>query len=283
MTAAVLMSAAFSALLHACWNMLAQQNSAPRDLLQGFVIATATLCLVAFPFIGAPIPQTWPWIGMASLVNVFYLRILGRAYVHPDFCVVYAIVRSTVPAVLFLIGLLVFNESERLCGLIGLAIVVTSILIFALPQTQVNRTDLKTLIFSVFSGLLLALALLLDVVGIRTAGRGFENLLQYAVASSLSTAASLTILSLTGRANPVAILIANGRRCFLGALLLLCSYLFGMWAYSQGPIGMVAPVRESSILFGGLLSVFVLRQYVTRAQWAAMALATIGIVLVQAG
>ncbi len=131
--------------------------------------------------------------------------------------------------------------------------------------------------------MLLALALFLDVNGIRAAGGTFTDLLRYAVLSSLTTAVGLTILGFMNRANPILVLIVNGRQCINGALLLLASYLLGMWAYAQGPIGMVAPVRESSILFGGLLSALVLRQYVTRVQWAAMALATIGIVLVQAG
>ena len=67
------------------------------------------------------------------------------------------------------------------------------------------------------------------------------------------------------------------------AALLLSSYLCGMWAYVQGPIGLVAPLRESGIVFGGALAVLVLREPVTRLQWMAVGLATIGVVLVQVG
>jgi len=263
--------------------MLAQRNRAPRDMLCGFSLATAALCALAFPFIGAPASQTWPWIGMATLANVFYLRTVGKAYAHSDFLAAYAIVRSTVPALLFLSGMLAFSEPGRLGAFIGLAVVVISILIFAMPRGQFHRLDRKTLLHSVFAGMLLALALFLDVNGIRAAGGTFTDLLRYAVLSSLTTAVGLTMLGFMNRANPMLVLIVNGRQCITGALLLLGSYLLGMWAYAQGPVGMVAPVRESSLFFGGLLSALVLRQYVTRVQWAAIALATIGIVLVQAG
>ncbi len=71
---------------------------------------------------------------MASLANVFYLRTLGKAYAHSDFLAAYAIVRSTVPAILFLSGMLAFSEPGRLGAFIGLAAVVISILIFAMPR-----------------------------------------------------------------------------------------------------------------------------------------------------
>ena len=283
MTLAVFMAAATSALLHAYWNLLAKKNIAPRDSLCGLTLAAAAICALAFPFLGAPAPQTWPWIGMASVANVIYLRTLGRVYEFPAFAVVYGIIRSIVPATLFLSGWLVFGETERLSAFIGLAIVIGSILIFLIPRDQSHDIDLKTLAYSLFAGLLLALALLLDVKGIRAGGGGIVDLLRYAAASSLTTAAGLIFLGFVSQPNPVAVLVANGRQSFLGAILMIVSYLFGMWAYSRGPIGLVAPVRECSILFGGVLSVTVLRQYVTRVQWLAMALATIGIVLVQTG
>jgi drug/metabolite transporter (DMT)-like permease len=59
--------------------------------------------------------------------------------------------------------------------------------------------------------------------------------------------------------------------------------LCGMWAYAQGPIGLVAPLRESGILVSGVLAVLVLRERITELQWAAMGLATIGVLLIQIG
>jgi drug/metabolite transporter (DMT)-like permease len=61
------------------------------------------------------------------------------------------------------------------------------------------------------------------------------------------------------------------------------SYLCGMWAYVHGPIGLVAPLRASGIVFSGPLAVLVLRERVSRLQWTAVGLAVIGVILVQVG
>src|SRR5688572_13610792 len=191
MTTVVFDAAAISALLHALWNMLARLNPAPHEVLSGIALATATLCAIAFPFVGPPPMAAWPWIAASSLCNVLYLRQLGAAYAHPDFCAVYAIVRAIEPAILFLSGWLVLSEPARLGALVGLAIVAVSILMFAAPRDKIRRLDGPTLRCSIFAGLLLALALLFDVQGIRAGGDGIAGLIRYAVASSLTTAACM--------------------------------------------------------------------------------------------
>jgi drug/metabolite transporter (DMT)-like permease len=91
------------------------------------------------------------------------------------------------------------------------------------------------------------------------------------------------VVSGISRTNPFAVLRSHPKLCYAGAALLLSSYLCGMWAYVHGPIGLVAPLRESGIVFGGALAVLVLRESVSRLQLMAVALATIGVVLVQIG
>src|SRR5262249_58280153 len=104
-----------------------------------------------------------------------------------------------------------------------------------------------------------------------------------AVTSSLITAAGLAVVSAVECANPFAVLRSHAKLCYAGATLLLSSYLCGMWAYVHGPIGLVAPLRESSIVFGGAFAVLVLRESVSRLQWVAMGLADIGVGLVRVG
>lgn len=283
MTGTVLTAAALSAVFHAWWNILARQHDRPRECLAAMTLATASICLVLLPICGLPRFNAWPWLVASSIANVLYLRLLGIAYARHDFCAVYGVVRATVPAMLFVVGALYLGEKTEWAGQLGLAIVTASILTFAVAGGAAYRLGYQTIAISTLVGLVLAVVIFLDVQGIRAAGTSFMDVVAYAAASSLLTAAGVLAATKVRGGNLISILKNDTARCYAGAALLLVAYLLGMWAYAQGPIGLVAPVRESSILVAGALAVFILRDKVTYGQWAAMLLATVGIALVQSG
>ncbi|HLK84268.1 MAG TPA: EamA family transporter [Xanthobacteraceae bacterium] len=175
------------------------------------------------------------------------------------------------------------NESRGLHAVEGLGLVVLSLLLFAFSGRTICDRRAAGMVRAVSAGAALAFALLFDVKGIRVCGGGFACLIPYAVTSSVVTAVGLGVASGIARTNPFAVLRTHAKLCYAGAALLLASYLCGMWAYVQGPIGLVAPLRESGIVFGGALAVLVLREPVSRLQWMAVGLATVGVVLVQVG
>jgi len=283
LTWTVFIAAVASAFLHACWNVLAKLRSAPRDLLRGIVFATASLCCVLLPFVGLPPPNAWLWVVAASTCNVVFTQAMLRAYARTDFGIAYVVVRAVIPPILFLIGWMFMNEVGGLYAVQGLALVVLSLLLFAFSGQTICERGSGGMLLAMSAGGALAFALLFDVNGIRACGGGFGCLIPYAVTSSLVTAVGLGLISRVERANPFAVLRSHAKLCYAGAALLLSSYLCGMWAYVHGPIGLVAPLRESGIVFGGALAVLVLREPVSRLQWMAVGLATIGVVLVQVG
>jgi drug/metabolite transporter (DMT)-like permease len=205
------------------------------------------------------------------------------AYARTDFGVAYVVVRAVIPPILFLIGWTFMNEAGGLHAIQGLALVVLGLLLFAFSGQSICDRGSGGMLLAMSAGGALAFALLFDVYGIRACGGGFGCLIPYAVTSSLVTAIGLGLVSGVERTNPLAVLRSHAKLCYAGAALLLSSYLCGMWAYVQGPIGLVAPLRESGIVFGGALAVLVLREPVSRLQWTAVGLATIGVVLVQVG
>lgn len=279
----VFLAALASALLHACWNVVAKKQAVPSDALLGIIIATASLCALALPFVGLPPPETWPWIGSAALCNVIYSRALMEAYDRADFGVAYPAVRAVIPPVLFVLGWALLDEPPRASALLGLAIVAAGFLLFAAPSRPISRTAFTGLLCAIFAGSVLAVSFALDTKGVRLTGGGFLDFIQYGVASSLVTAATLTAVALCERRDPLRILRQHGRACYAGAALLGVSYFLALWAYAQGPVGLVAIVREANILFGVLLAVVLLHERFGRLQWGAVGLATVGAALLRFG
>jgi drug/metabolite transporter (DMT)-like permease len=283
LTWAVFTAAIASAFLHACWNVLAKLHSAPRDLLRGIVFATASLCCVLLPFVGAPPSGSWLWVAAASACNVVFTQAMLQAYACSDFGIAYVVGRAVIPPVLFLIGWIFMNEARGLHAVEGLALVVLSLLLFAFSGRTIWDRGRAGMVPAIYAGGALAFALLFDINGIRACGGGIACLIPYAVTSSVVTAIGLGLVCGISRTNPFAVLRSHAKLCYAGAALLLSSYLCGMWAYVHGPIGLVAPLRESGIVFGGALAVLVLREPVSAIQMMAVGLATIGVVLVQIG
>lgn len=247
----------------------------------GIILTTALVCLVALPFIGLPPRAAWPWLGAAAVFNVAYSRALMAAYDLADLNVVYSVVRAMLPPMLFVIGFIAFGERLAPTAATGLGLVVASLILFGLHGRKGGPADARGLTIAALAGFVLAFSYACDIKGARLSGGGLFVIVQYGVASSLMTAAGMLTVSIFERRSPVAVLGRNWRACGVGALLLMASYLAALWAYAQGPVALVAPVRETSILFGGVLAFFVLRERIGAQQWAAIGIAALGAILIK--
>ena len=69
----------------------------------------------------------------------------------------------------------------------------------------------------------------------------------------------------------------------LGGLLSLIAYAIVVWAQSFGNLALVAALRETSVLFAGLIALLYFGERLTRVRAAALAVAVAGIVTMKAG
>ncbi len=277
----VFLSALLSAALHASWNVVAKRQRVPSEAVLGIILTTALICLAALPFIGLPPRAAWPWLIAAAGFNVAYSRALMAAYDLADLSLVYSAVRAMLPPMLLVIGFLAFDERPAPSAMAGLGLVVASLLLFGLDSRKRSSASLRGVAIAALAGFVLAFSYACDIKGARLSGGGLFLVVQYGAASSLMTAAGmLAVSSIEGR-SAVGALGRNWRACGLGALLLMASYLTALWAYAQGPVALVAPVRETSILFGGVLAFLVLRERIGAQQWAAIGIAALGAILIK--
>lgn len=281
MAFSIIAAALLSALLHASWNVIANIARAPRDALFGISVATASVCVMLFPLVGPPPIESWTWIAGSALFNVIYLCTLSAAYARADFGAVYVFVRALVPLFVFSASLVTFSGASAQTHYFGAALVLVSMAIFAVTKSTSCGLDRNSAPLVLISAVSLSCALLLDIHGLRVGGQDPFGILRYGVASSLATALLILATSVVRRTNPLAAIAKAPVLCYSGAALLLCSYCLGMWAYSQGPIQLVAPLRESGILFGALLGVAMLGERYSRLQWTAIMAAASGVVMIR--
>ncbi|REN20333.1 EamA family transporter, partial [Mycobacterium tuberculosis] len=58
-------------------------------------------------------------------------------------------------------------------------------------------------------------------------------------------------------------------------------YGLALWAMTVAPIAMISALRETSILFGILISAWLLRERITRQRWLAAGLIVVGAVVLR--
>ncbi len=67
----------------------------------------------------------------------------------------------------------------------------------------------------------------------------------------------------------------------VGGVGTLTSYALALWAMTVAPVAMISALRETSILFGILISAFLLHERVTRQRWIAAGLIVLGAAVVR--
>src|SRR6266853_5447395 len=118
-----------SAMMHTTWNLLVKRAKEKQvfiwcSLIVGTIIFSPLL--VTSPLL---LVTTWPYLISSALVEAIYYITLIRAYENGDFSLVYPMARGAAPAFLVLWASLFLGERPRLYGLIGIALLVTGLVV----------------------------------------------------------------------------------------------------------------------------------------------------------
>ena len=90
----------------------------------------------------------------------------------------------------------------------------------------------------------------------------------------------------------IAIPIIEGRQVFyrmakdwgkslIGGVFTFASYGIALWAMTRAPVALVAALRETSILFGTVFSVFILKERITWIRGLSIALIVAGAIAIK--
>ena len=273
-----------SAVCHAGWNLYARQVAGHLGVLW---LAKLTGLLFLLPLgiwaLGWDGGMAMSWRGMGYLaltgtLHSLYFYLLGRTYARGEISVVYPVARGTGVGLTGLGAWLVLGEAVSWLGAMGIASVFGGILLMGIPTWR-NRRQVEGLGTALGVGVTILCYSLIDKKGVQVV-----HPMVYITGTYLLSAAMLAPvvrpkywgqLGDLARKNPAALLVIG-----LGSSV---TYLLVLYAYRMGPVGYIVAAREAAVVVAVLLGVLVLKEPLSPAKGAAVAVIVLGLLCIRAG
>ncbi len=273
--AAVLIAAA----CHASWNALLKIRLDPFATAAIITVACGVIALPLLPFVGIPPLVAWPWVLASVALHFAYYIGLTEAYRTGDMSQVYPIARGSAPLMTGLISTTVIGEQLSLVGWIGILTLASGVvLLSASGGRDLARIDRRAVGFAFFTAVTICGYSLTDGVGARISG----NPHSYVAWLSVCDGGCMLLFAFLRRGNSIVI---NARSYWktglLGGALSFLSYWIVIWAMTIAPIAIVAALRETSVLFGTLIAVVLLKESLRAVRVIAALMIVCGLALIR--
>jgi len=269
MSLSVILLVLFAACLHATWNAIVKSGS--DKMLDSSMIALGAsfTALCVLPFLPAPSMNSWPYVLASVVIHFAYYQLVGLAYKTGDIGLAYPLMRGVAPMIVASTSGLILGESLSSVAIAGVAVISTGVVTLAFESGLKNRSSL---LFALLNAVVIATYTYIDGTGSRASG----NPIAYTIWISILPPIPLFAFAIWQRGLvPVRRHIRiNWWRGLIGGAGSITSYGLALWAMSQAPIALVAALRETSILFALLISIFILKE--KPGKWRILAGVIIG-------
>ncbi|MDE2435398.1 MAG: EamA family transporter [Sphingomonadales bacterium] len=260
-----------SGALHAVVNAVLKAGGdkmSSRALIDG----SSALLVLPLAFV-VPLPAgAWAWLAGSTVTHLLYLYFLIRAFEMADMSAVYPVMRGSAPVIASAVSVLAFGEPISWGIAAGIAFVSLGTAAVAWWHTPGARA----LGWALATGVTIALYTVIDAQGVRAA----PSALSYMVWVFLALGGGIALVFALWRGR-VFLLTARQqwKPGLIAGALSLVTYGLALWAYRIGDVPRLSALRETSILFGVAIALFVLKERVGRARLAGAALIACGAAL----
>lgn len=248
---AVVLAAAF---LHATWNALAKGRQGHDPLIGAVVIAAgaAVVSLAMLAVVGWPARSSMHYVIASGVIHVGYFLLLGLSYRLADYSAIYPLTRGTAPLITTALSVALIGERVAPAMLAGVALLSLGVLGLGFQALRQGGLDRCGIAVAATNIAVIVAYTLIDGVGARASG----NPLGYVALMMLVTGVLLAPIMLVWRPRDViAGLRSKWPLGLVGGAMVMASYGAALWAMTRAPIGAVAALRETSVLFGTLIAV----------------------------
>jgi drug/metabolite transporter (DMT)-like permease len=274
----VLFLVLLGALLHASWNALVKAGT-DKSLDATLIAAGAAACALPFlPFLPMPGLVALPFLLASAVLQFTYFRLVGAAYTVGDIGLVYPVMRGVAPLLVAASSNIFLGETLSPVALAGIAIISAGILTLAFEARHGGR---RAILLALANAIVIAGYTFVDGVGARLSG----NAISYTLWMSLLPPILLFGWAFYQRGFvPVTNHVRrHWWRGLVGGGGSILSYGLALWAMTKAPVAMVAALRESSILFALIISIFILKERASIWRFAAGGIIAAGVLVMRLG
>lgn len=256
-----------AALLHAIWNAIIKGGAD-----KFFETVMKTTCggfATAFilPFLPAPNPESWPYLGMTAVLHVGYYLNVAYSYKHADMGYAYTIMRGAAPLGTTLLAMGLLGERIEVWGLAGICLLCGGILTLAVDALCRKGFSRQATASALGTAAIITAYTLVDGTGVRLAGSAVSYVCWEFFLNAFPI---LGIACITRRSAYFHYLKKRWPYGLAGGLCSLLSYGMALWGMLHAPIAVVAALRESSVIFGLIIAVLFLGEKASPARGVAV-------------
>ena len=246
----------FAAFLHALWNIIIKSLDYS---LAGIAVKVFFQSIIFFPIIFfVPFPEgiTWFYITCSFLLHSLYFILLGSMYDRKDLTFIYPVARGCAPIFVTILSFIFLKDIIPFFGLVGILIICVALLLISFSNFN-TKVDFKTIGISIFIAFLISIYTFSDGAGVRSV----DNSLSFIVWNFfLGGWISIGYVYLTKREDLFSLRIKDLILILSATIVSFTAYAIIIWSMKYEPFGIVASMRESSIIFAPLLGLIFLKE-----------------------
>ena len=255
-----------AAMMHAGWNAVVKGGTDPFTAVTQVSLFSGGIALCLLPFVSVPAAEVWPWLAASAAIHTLYRFMLIGAYRAGDMTQVYPIMRGAAPLMTAVATALLIGERVSAVGFAAIIALSIGVFLMSLRGGRVGEFEKRAVVMALLSAASTCGYTLTDGLGARVNGSGPG----YALWMFVLNAATMQSIAIAMRGRKA----YDGLRTHWpvmagGGVMSMSAYFIVIWAMTQAPIALVAALRETSVLFGSLIAILILKEVVT--PWRALA------------
>lgn len=266
-----------AALLHACWNALIKADGDKFLFMALMAGGSGLIGLTLVPLVPVPAAASWPYIGASVALHTGYKLFLVQAYRHGDLSQVYPIARGVAPLIVTPLAVFFAGDVISLTSAAAIAIIGLGVASLAFRGGPPLAHDPRPVAYALATALFIAAYTLTDGLGARLAGSPHA----YAVWLFVLDGVPLTAIVLWRRRAVLTLAGAKALRGLAASVMSMTAYWLVIYGMTVAPIGPVAVLRETSVIFAAIIGALMLKEGLGRWRIAAASLVAVGVVMLR--